>query len=106
MGRNMIILQGSVQRYKFVRGAADATAVSMILKNIDTEVVSTFTASYSSGVAVVELGEEDTAVVGTYQYQVNETTPDGTIKYRTGDCGGDDCIFGIITICESLDEVE
>lgn len=105
MGRNFIIIQGSLHRMKFYRGAADATSVTLYMKNVETDAVQSFTENYSDGVAVVEIPPAYTAVAGTYSYQINESTPDGAIKYRTGDCSGDDCVYGIITICESLDGV-
>jgi hypothetical protein len=103
--RNEILIQGQVATFAVYRSDSDATAVTMYLKNDETGdivVSSTGTYEYDSQydhyIALVDFDSTATAVVGAYSAQMNETVPNGVVKYR-----GRDCRSGKFIICESLD---
>lgn len=106
MNKDITIIQGSLHRLRFYKGAEDATDVSLILRNDDTLTTTTFSESYVDGEAVIEIGNAYTETIGVYSYQINEDTPAGVIKYGTGDCDDGDCGWSQIIICEALDEEE
>lgn len=103
MERNIVILQGSMKIVSIYQDDDTATSVDFLMKNDDTDALTTINAEYVDGVAVVEIDATYTTVVGVYSYQINENTPSGVIKHGAFDCPTGDCEFGKVIICESLD---
>ena len=102
MARFFTLIEGGVANFDVLRNDPTATSATLVLKNRETEAVTSHTANYVDGVASIQLDGNDTAIVGVYQYQVNENLSGGGIaKYGTFDC--DDCEWGEIVVCEALD---
>lgn len=97
----MTFIKGSVADIEVWQHDSAATAVTLWAKNDDTNQTWHVTASYTSGVAELAITGLNTAIVGTYSYQINETVPEGYVKYGAGSC--DDCGSGKIYICETFD---
>lgn len=102
MSRHFTLIQGTVANFDVLQNDPTASSATLILKNRETDVVTSHTANYVGGVASIEVDGNDTAIIGVYQYQINENLSGGGIaKYGTFDCS--DCEWGEIVICEALD---
>lgn len=108
--RNIRVRQGSQVPLLVYQGDEGSVSATLILKNQETSDIIEKTGDFElvdgGMVADLTLDAVDTAVVGLYDYQINENFDDADpIKYPdAGDCDGDDCSFPTIEICESLDE--
>ena len=105
MARNFTWIEGTVAAFNVYQNDPTADSATIYLQNTDTLATISHTANYVEGVATVEFDGNDTAVVGTYKYQVNENLSGGGIaKYGTTDCDQDgDCDWGCVVICSALD---
>lgn len=98
---NMTLIQGQVANIEIYQSDSSATIVTLWAKNDDTGSTWNASGTYSAGTATIAITGLDTANVGTYSYQINETVPEGYVKYGAGAC--DDCSYGKIYICATLD---
>lgn len=92
-------------RLSFSVTRADDTAVSAtFIAQFETNIISDTVEYDEDGVAAFQFDSPDTDVVGEYEYQVNENFETGSPDiYPSGDdCGGDECEFPTLEICESL----
>lgn len=101
MARDITIIQGSETNIRVVQSNSSATDVTLYAKHDENGHTFSVTDSYSDGQAVLVIEGVDTGVLGVYSYQLNETIPTGYVKY--GAFGCEDCDYGKLIICESLD---
>jgi hypothetical protein len=88
-----------------------ATTATLYVGHIGELPVITKSASFSDGVAVIELDEDDTRVpLDTYKYQINVLYPDGPPEKFPDPENCEDCEEGgglpTFKVCEALDETE
>lgn len=100
---NITIRQGA--RFSFEVEQADPSSVSVTFIAQSEDNTFQDTQEYVDGVATFDFQEDDTSVVGEYDFQLNENFATGSpdIYPAMGDCFGEDCDFPTLTICESLD---
>jgi hypothetical protein len=107
MSNNMSVLQGGLLPLTVNQGDSDSVSATLILKEQTTEVVIEKTALYINGVADLTLDEDETDVVGVYDYQINEEYVSGAPdKYPDPDNCQGEFAFPTLTIYQALDEPE
>lgn len=104
MDNDIRVRQGAQLNLRVTQGDPTSSSATVILRHQDTQDLITQTAAFVGGVAEVSFGAVHTAVVGVYDYQVNENFGSSDpLKYPDpNDCDGE-CEFPTVTICESLD---
>jgi hypothetical protein len=100
--RDMIFVKGGSYAIGVWQHDTEATAVTLWAKNDDTSATWHVTASYVDGYAELDITGTQTATIGTYSFQINETIPEGYAKYPSGSCPNGDCGYKIY-ICETID---
>lgn len=101
---NISVRQGAQLNLRITQGDATSVSATVILKHQDTDAIIQKTASFVSGIADVMFTAADTAVLGVYDYQVNENfSGSDPLKYPDPNDCEDDCEFPTVTICEALD---
>ena len=99
---NITIRQGSQLDLQVNQGDENATSVTLLMRNQETDVTYSVSANYSDGVATLTLDSGETSVVGTYDYQINENIPGEDPVIYPDNCIDGDCSFPTIEICESI----
>jgi len=102
---NIKVRQGAQLNLRITQGDEDSISATVILRPQGGGSLIQQTAVFASGEAVVEFDGDDTAVLGVYDYQINENfAAADPLKYPDpNDCDDDECEFPTITICEALD---
>lgn len=100
------INQGSFEN--FIVEDTEAFSVSLLVSvDIDTPaIIVTEPVEFEDGQAQITLTGEDTSIpVGDYIYEFRLYNEDGDFEnLNRDDCDGDECGFGTLSICPSIEE--
>lgn len=102
---NLSVRQGGQLDLRFEQlEGSDATSVTFLMRNQETDVVYSVNADYVDGFADITLDSDQTSIVGVYDWQLNENIPgeDPLIYPNPDNCAGGDCGFPTLTVCESI----
>lgn len=107
MSNNLKVRQGGQLPLTVQQGDPNSISASLYMRPQDGGAVLSVHGNFINGVADLTLGEEETATIGIYDYQINEEfASEPPIKYPDPNaCEEDeDCSFPTIQVCEALDE--
>jgi len=103
MANELLVRRGGQLGLIIQQGEPSSTSATIFLRPQGSGTVITKTAPYVAGFADLSLTSVQTAILGIYDYQINENiTGESPIKYPDP-VKGDNCIFPTLTICEALD---
>jgi len=105
MANELYVRQGGQLGLLIQQGEPTSTSATLILRPQFPGSNITKTASYVAGFADLSLTSVETALIGVYDYQVNENIPNESPAKYPDPVKGDNCIFPTLTVCESLDGV-